>query len=87
MTITVEIAFSFKHEIGASTLDLDLPARADVLSALAELVRRYPKLQGRLSDIALRTTGVSPWVKALQPEAGRCVRIMVHDILWPWTSG
>jgi len=50
MTITVEIAFSFKHEIGASTLDLDLPARADVLSALAELVRRYPKLQGRLFE-------------------------------------
>ena len=48
MTITIEIAFSFKHEIGASTLSLDLPTRADVLSALTELVRRYPRLQGRL---------------------------------------
>ena len=51
------------------------------------MVHQSARVAPRLSDIALRTTGVSPWVKALQPEAGRCVRIMAHDILWPWTSG
>lgn len=48
MTITLEIAFSFKHEIGASTLGLELPAGADVVSALRELIRRFPQLKRRL---------------------------------------
>ena len=57
MTITVEIAFSFKHEIGSSTLDLELPAGADVVSAIRELVRRFPQLERRLfaeSDVVHR---------------------------------
>jgi len=48
MTITLEVAFSFKHEIGTSTLDLELPAGADVASAIDELVRRFPQLERRL---------------------------------------
>jgi len=48
MTITLEIAFSFKREIGVSTLSLEVLAGADVVSALRELVRRFPLLKRRL---------------------------------------
>jgi len=48
MTITVEIGFSFKHEVGASELALELPEGSDVLSALNELARRFPHIKGRL---------------------------------------
>jgi len=48
MRVTLEISFSFKHEVDASGLALDLPNGAAVLEALGELVRRYPHLKPRL---------------------------------------
>jgi len=48
MTITLEIAFSFKHAIGTSTLSLELPTGADAVLALEELIRRFPQLERRL---------------------------------------
>ena len=48
MTITVEIAFSFKHEVAPSDLSLDLPEGADVQAALNELARRFSHIKGRL---------------------------------------
>ncbi len=48
MTITVEIAFSFKHEVDPSGLSLDLPEGANVQAALNELARRFPQVKGRL---------------------------------------
>ena len=48
MRVTLEISFSFKHEVDASGLALELPEGADVLSALREFVHRYPHLEPRL---------------------------------------
>ncbi len=48
MRVALEISFSFKHEVDASGLELELPEGADVLSALREFVHRYPHLKPRL---------------------------------------
>ena len=48
MTITVEIGFSFKHEVGAPGPTLELPEGADVLAALNALARRSPQVKRRL---------------------------------------
>lgn len=48
MRITLEIAFSFKHEVSASGVSLDLNEGADVLAALEEMARRFPHIKTRL---------------------------------------
>jgi MoaD family protein len=48
MTITVEIGFSFKHEVGASEMTLELPEGSYVLTALNELARLFSHIKGRL---------------------------------------
>jgi MoaD family protein len=48
MRISVEISFSFKHELDRAGLVLDLPEDADVEGALRILVRRYPQIKTRL---------------------------------------
>ena len=51
-------------------IDADPDSMASAL-ALKRLLWRQVK-HVFLSKITLRTTGVSPWVKAFQPEAGNC---------------
>jgi MoaD family protein len=48
MQVTVEISFSFKHELDPSGLTLDLPEGGDVQAALHVLARRYPQIKTRL---------------------------------------
>jgi len=47
MRIQVEISFSFKREVEPEIV-LDLPEGADVLFALRALVRRFPRIKGRI---------------------------------------
>jgi len=47
MKVTLEIAFSFKRDLGAGETGLDLPKEADVGYALRDLVRRHPSLEQR----------------------------------------
>jgi len=46
-------------------IDFHLPS----LGAIAIEFSRLPSMLG-LSETTLRTTGISPWVKAFQPKAG-----------------
>ncbi len=48
MKITLEISFSFKHELDTPQLTLALPEGADILAALHSLVERYPQITPRL---------------------------------------
>ena len=48
MKITLEISFSFKHELDTPQLTLALPEEADILAALHSLVTRYPHVRSRL---------------------------------------
>ena len=48
MRISVEISFSFKHDLDRSELTLDLSEGADVADALRVLVGRYPQVRTRL---------------------------------------
>jgi len=48
MKITLEISFSFKHELDTPQLALALPEGADILAALHSLVTRYPHVRSRL---------------------------------------
>jgi molybdopterin converting factor small subunit len=48
MKITLEISFSFKHELDTPQLTLALPEGADILAALHSLVTRYPHVRSRL---------------------------------------
>lgn len=48
MRVTLEISFSFKHEVDTSSLEVKLPEGARVISALQGLVNRYPHLKPRL---------------------------------------
>jgi MoaD family protein len=50
MKISVEIAFSFKHELDEDYRTLEIPERATVRDAMAELGRRYPAVDRRLFD-------------------------------------
>ena len=50
MRIAVEIAFSFKRELGDDYRSLDLPPGATVHDALQALVARYPRMGDRLFD-------------------------------------
>jgi molybdopterin synthase sulfur carrier subunit len=50
MKVSVEIAFSFKHELDEDYRTLEIPDRATVRDAMAELGRRYPAIEGRLFD-------------------------------------
>jgi len=50
MRISVEIAFSFKRELDEDYRELELPERATVGDALAELARRHPAAAARLFD-------------------------------------
>jgi len=56
MRISVEIAFSFKREIGADYRSLELPDGATIRDAVAEIARRYPAIRERLlaEDGAIR---------------------------------
>ena len=48
MNITLEISFSFKHELDDSQLTLALPKGADILAALHSLVTQHPHVRSRL---------------------------------------
>jgi MoaD family protein len=48
MKITLEISFSFKHELDTPKLTITLPEGADVLAALHMLVHRNPQVTSRL---------------------------------------
>lgn len=48
MKITLEISFSFKHELETPQLTLALPEGADILAALHSLVTRHPHVRSRL---------------------------------------
>jgi molybdopterin converting factor small subunit len=48
MKITLEISFSFKHELDDPQLTLALPEGADILAALHSLAERYPQIAPRL---------------------------------------
>ncbi len=50
MKISVEIAFSFKHELGEDYRTLEIRDGTTVRDAMAELGRRYPAVEGRLFD-------------------------------------
>jgi MoaD family protein len=50
MRIDLEIAFSFKRELGEAHPSLELPEGADVEAAVRALVRRYPEVASRLFD-------------------------------------
>ena len=50
MKISVEIGFSFKRELDDDYRALELPDGATVHTALTELGRHYPAIEGRLFD-------------------------------------
>ena len=50
MNIAVEIAFSFKHELGDAYRSLHLPDNATVLDALRVLAERYSVFRERVLD-------------------------------------
>ena len=50
MRITVEIAFSFKHELDEGYRTLEIRDGATVRDAMAQLGRRYTAVEGRLFD-------------------------------------
>ncbi len=50
MRISVEIAFSFKRELGDDYRTLELPEGATVRDAMVELARRHPAAGSRLFD-------------------------------------
>lgn len=62
MRITVEVLFSFKHEMDSSAVVLDLADGSDVLSALRALVEHYPRITSRLFS---PTGAVHRYVNAL----------------------
>ena len=47
MKIDLEISFSFKRDLPADIV-LDLPAGADVITALRALVTRFPVIEARI---------------------------------------
>ena len=52
MKIVVEIAFSFKHELGTSYRHLELPEQATVMDAFVVLAERYDVFRERVFDDA-----------------------------------
>jgi adenylyltransferase/sulfurtransferase len=48
MNITLEISFSFKHELDTPQLTLALPEGTDILAALHSLIECYPQIRSRL---------------------------------------
>ncbi len=47
MKVKVEISFSFKRDLPPEII-LELPEGADVMAALRALVRRFPRIEGRI---------------------------------------
>jgi sulfur-carrier protein len=52
MRISVEIAFSFKHDLGEAYRELELPAGATVIDAIHVLADRYEVFRSRVLDDA-----------------------------------
>lgn len=48
--VSIEIGFSFKHEIGSAQPSIELPAGADVRAALRALAERHSAIADRLFD-------------------------------------
>lgn len=50
MNVTVEIAFSFKRELGDAYRHLELPEEAMVLDAFGAMANRHPVFRERVFD-------------------------------------
>jgi len=63
MKVTLEVSFSFKREIGAGRVTIDLEDGADVMAALHTLASLFPSVSSR---IFARSGEVRPYINVLR---------------------
>lgn len=63
MKVTFEVSFSFKSEIGAGRVAIDLEDGADVMAALRAIASMFPGVSSRIFDC---TGKVRPYINVLK---------------------